>query len=122
MIDPEHRTVEMKGVFEHEITFSCDELQRGMLDGWVKENDPSGSLMMDPESEGEEKLSTRKGPAAGMGLKYGKQDGRERKRRRLNGGVEEKGSRASSRTRAWLKLIWENAPDVDSEQVGEATP
>jgi hypothetical protein len=107
MIDLENRTLKMEGVFEHKTTFSFDELQKGMFDGWREENDPSESWMTDPDSEEEEKLSARKGLAAGMGSKDVYQDEREKKRRRLNSGVEEKGSRASSRTRAWLKLIWE---------------
>ena len=65
----------------------------------------------------------REGLAAGMGLKDTDQDEREKKRQRLDIGTEKKGLGARSRTKAWLKLLWENAPDtdVDSEQVGKAT-
>jgi len=76
-----------------------------------------------PGSEEEEKVLARKGLAAGMGLKDTDQDEREKKRQRLDVGTEKKGLGARSRTKAWLKLICENAPDadVDSEQVGKAT-
>jgi len=33
LIDLENRTLKMEGVFEHKITFSLDELQKGMFDG-----------------------------------------------------------------------------------------
>jgi hypothetical protein len=122
MIDLENRTLEMKGVFEHKTTFSFDELQKGMFDGWREENDPSESWITDPDPEEGEKLSVRKGLAAGMGLKDGDQDERERKRPRLDIGTGTEGPETGSRTKAWLKLIWDNAPDADSEQVGEATP
>jgi hypothetical protein len=122
IIDLENRTLEMKGVFEHKTTFSFDELQMGMFDGWREENDPSESWMTDPDEEEEEKLSARKGLAAGMGSKDGDQDEREKKRPRLDIGTGKEGPGAGSRTKAWLKLIWENVPDADSEQVGEARP
>jgi hypothetical protein len=122
MIDLENRTLKMEGVFEHKTTFSFDELQKGMFDGWRKENDPSESWMTDPDEEEEEKLSARKGLAAGMELKDGKQDERESKRPHLDIETGKKGPGARSRTRAWLKLIWENAPDADSEQIGKANP
>jgi hypothetical protein len=122
MIDLENRTLKMEGVFEHKTTFSFDELQKGMFDGWREENDPSESWMTDPDVEEEEKLSARKGLAAGMGPKDGDQDEREKKRPRLDIGTGREGPGAGSRTKAWLKLIWENASEEDSDQVGEATP
>jgi hypothetical protein len=79
IIDLENRTLEMKGVFEHKTTFSFDQLQVGMFDGWREENDPSESWMTDPDEEEEEKLSARKGLAAVMGSKDGDQDEREKK-------------------------------------------
>jgi hypothetical protein len=93
-----------------------------MFDGWREENDPSESWMTDPDEEEEEKMSARKGLAAGTGLKDGDQDEREKKRPRLDIGTGKEGPGAESRTKAWLKLIWENAPGADSDQVGEATP
>jgi hypothetical protein len=122
MIDLENRALIMEGVFEHKTRFSFDELQKGMFDGWREENDPSESWMTDPDLEEEEKLSARKGLAAGMGLKDGDQNEREKKRPRLDNGTGKEGPGAGSRTKAWLKLIWENAPGSDSDQVGEATP
>jgi hypothetical protein len=121
MIDLENRTLKMEGVFEHKTTFSFDELQKGMFDGWRWQNDPSESYVTESESKEEEKLSAREGLAAGMGLKDDDLKERDSKRPRLETGTEEEGSGASSRTMAWLGVIWENAPDEDSEQIGEAT-
>jgi len=123
MIDLENRTLKMKGVFEHRTTFSFDELQIRMLDGWREQNDPSESRSRDLDSGEQEKLLARKGLAAGMGLKDTDQDETETKRQRLDVGIEKKGLGAKLRTKAWLKLVCEYAPDadVDSEQVGKAT-
>jgi hypothetical protein len=93
MIDLENRTLEMKGVFEHKTTFSFDELQRGMFDGWREENNPSESWMTDPDSETDDTLSARKGLAAGMGPKDGDQDEREKKRPRLDIREQDQGRR-----------------------------
>jgi hypothetical protein len=122
MIDLENRTLKLEGVFEHKTTFSFDELQKGMFDGWRKQNDPSESWMTELDSDVGERMSARKGLAASKLLKAVDEDEREGKRRRLNIEDEkEKGSGANSRTKAWLELIWKNAPDEDSEQIGEAT-
>ena len=69
VIDFENRTLKMEGVFELKTTFSFDELQIGMLDGWRQQNDSSELHFRDPDSGDQKKLSARKGLAAGMGLK-----------------------------------------------------
>jgi hypothetical protein len=122
MIDLENRTLKLEGVFEHKTTFSFDELQKGMFDGWRKQNDPSESWMTELDSDVGERMSARKGLAASKLLKAVDGDEREGKRRRLNiEDGEKKDSGAASRTIAWLEFIWENAPDEDSEQIGQAT-
>ena len=126
MIDLENRTLEMKGVFQHiarqhKATFSFDELQKGMCDGWREENDPSESWVTDPDLGGGDDLSARKGLAAGMGPKSWDRNERERKRSRLDIGTGKNEPRASSRTKPWLKMIWEIAPDGDPEQVERRT-